>query len=331
MVRGHMRAARWLVAIALVPTLGCGGARSGAQRTTTTSPAATVTTAMSTGSTASTGAAACGAPHAAGQTTESFDFEGTTRTYELYVPPGYDGTTPVPVVFDFHGYGSSAKEQMLYGNFRPEADRDTFLIVAPDGQGASRHFNLTGEPGLQDDVAMVGALLDHVEAGFCVDTHRVFSTGMSDGGAMTSVLACISAARFAAFAPVAVIVHPPCPASRSVPIEAFMGTDDPIVPFNGGTVNCCGNATIGAAPDAMAGWADQDGCAATPTEDQVGSEVRRQTWTGCTGGADVVFYIIDGGGHTWPGAIPIAALGKTTDQVDASQTIWDFFKAPPLP
>ena len=95
----------------------------------------------------------------------------------------------MPVVFNFHGFGSNAKQQMVYGNFKPLADRDDFLIVAPDGQGSSRHFNLQGEAGLQDDVAMVNALLDHIEATFCVDTKRVFSTGMSDGGAMTSVLA----------------------------------------------------------------------------------------------------------------------------------------------
>jgi polyhydroxybutyrate depolymerase len=41
----------------------------------------------------------------------------------------------------------------------------------------------------------------------------------------------------------------------------------------------------------------------------------------------VVLYSIIGGGHTWPGAIPIASLGMTTKQIDASSTIWDFFAA----
>ncbi len=119
-------------------------------------------------------------------------------------------------MFDFHGFGSNAVQQMVYGNFKPEADRDDFLIVAPDGQvPADRHFNLTGEKGLQNDVQMVGALLDHIEATFCVDRTRVYSTGMSDGGAMTSVLACEMSNRFAAFGAVAVVVacggHAPGP------------------------------------------------------------------------------------------------------------------------
>ena len=73
-----------------------------------------------------------------------------------------------------------------------------------------------------------------------------------------------------------------------------------------------------------------DGCASSPTEVRLSSEVRRQTWTGCQGSGTVVFYIIDGGGHTWPGAIDIGGLGTTTKQIDASATIWDFFKSHPL-
>ena len=122
----------------------------------------------------------------------------------------------MPVVFNFHGYGSNAIQQMVYGNFKPEADRDDFLIVAPDGQvPKSRHFNLTNEPGLQSDVGMIGALLDHIESTFCVDARRVYSTGMSDGGAVTSVLACVAFNRFAAFAAVAVIVTAPIAAGSA--------------------------------------------------------------------------------------------------------------------
>ena len=263
---------------------------------------------------------------------ETFNFKGQERTFQLYVPAGYDGTRAVPVVFNFHGYGSNAVQQMAYGNFKPLADRDTFLIVAPDGQGEDRHFNLTNESGLQDDVAMVGALLDHLESVLCVDAKRVFSTGMSNGGAMTSVLACREFDRFAAFGAVAVIVFVPgCGGSHPIALAGFMGTDDPVVPFDGGPVNCCGGLVIGAAPDAMAGWAAHDGCVTEFKEEQVGTDVRKRTWTGCQPGGEVVFYIIDGGGHTWPGSIPVDRLGKTTTEIDASAVIWDFFKAHPLP
>lgn len=322
-------------AMALVVSACAGSTKPAASHPATTaattsslSPATSAPAATAQGTAAGSGSpGSCGAPHAAGQSSERFVFEGVPRTYQLYVPRRYGGTQRVPVVFEFHGYGSNAAQQVFYGDFRPLAERDGFLIVAPDGQGATPHFNLTGEPGLQDDIAMVNALLEHIEAVFCVDTQRVYATGMSDGGAMSSVLACRDADRFAAFAPVAVVVYPGCTAARPVAITAFSGTADPIVPFNGGQVQCCGGATVPAAPDSMAGWARFDGCAPAFVEERLGTEVRRRTWSGCRAGGTVVFYIIDGGGHTWPGAVPFGSLGLTTQQIKATDTIWDFFKA----
>ncbi len=316
---------------AVVVAIACtAGACSSSSHTTagapSTTPATTVTTTAP--ATSTTASRACRRPHAAGQFAQSFTFAGQSRTYQLYVPSSYDGRTTVPVVFNFHGYGSNAGQQMAYGNFRPLADRHDFVIVAPDGQGApARHFNLGGEAGAQNDVDMVGALLDHVEATMCIDAGRVFSTGMSDGGAMTSTLACRMPDRFAAFAAVAVVLYlPGCAGSRPVPIMAIAGTADPIVPFNGGRVNCCGGATIAGAPKAMDGWAQHDGCAASTTT-RLSSQVERRTWSRCKPGGAVAFYIVDGGGHTWPGAIAVRRLGLTTTQLDASATIWDFFTA----
>lgn len=330
-----------VVAFAVVALLaaGCGSSSNPTTSPSTTRPATgnapsplptRVDTIPTATSTSTVPAVACSRPHPGGQTAETFTFQGMARTYQLYVPRKYTGTENVPVVFDFHGFGSNAVEQMVYGKYTPEADRDDFLIVAPDGQVPdNRHFNLTSEKGLQNDVQMVGALLDHIEATLCVDRTRVYATGMSDGGAMTSALACTMSNRFAAFGAVAVIIA--CGGTRSVPIMAFSGTADPVVPFNGGKVSCCGGASLGSAPAAMARWAEHDHCAKNFTEVRLGTEVRRRTWSGCDPGSAAVFYIIDGGGHTWPGSIHIDRLGKTTDQIDASATIWKFFQAHTLP
>jgi polyhydroxybutyrate depolymerase len=308
-----------LVAIAACVLAACSSSSSHSSAPTV--PASTTTTPPTT-----VAAAACNRPHPAGQSSQSFAFDGQQRTYQLYVPKGYDGTKNVPVVFDFHGFGSNAVQQMVYGNFKPEAEKSTFLIVAPDGQGADRHFNLTSEPGLQNDLQMVPKLLDHIEATLCVDPSRVYSTGMSDGGAMTSVLACTQNKRFAAFAPVAVVLNLPC-GSTPVAFMGFSGSADPVVPYNGGKVNCCGGTTLGAAPKAAAGWAAHDKCNATPEDTKVSSEVMKRTWSGCEPNGQVIFYTIVGGGHTWPGSpIKIASLGKTTDQIDASATISKFFQ-----
>jgi polyhydroxybutyrate depolymerase len=318
---------RWFATSAVV-VIAAIAAASCSSSTSATAPTTVPTTTVPT--TTSTAPACTAKPHTPGQFSQTFEFQGVARTYQIYVPRLYVATTRVPLVFDFHGFGSNAIEQMVYGNFKPLADRNDFLIVAPDGQGANRHFNLSGEKGLQNDVAMVLALLDHIEATLCVDAARVYSTGMSDGGAMTSVLACVASNRFAAFGPVAVQLSPPSCGTHPVAMVAFHGTADAVVPYNGGKVNCCGGAVVASTPKAMAGWAAHDHCAAKFTDVRLGTEVERRTWSGCTATSNVVLYSIDGGGHTWPGSIPVARLGMTTQQIDASATIWAFFLAHPL-
>ncbi|HEX9530946.1 MAG TPA: PHB depolymerase family esterase [Acidimicrobiales bacterium] len=271
-------------------------------------------------------------PQPAGLSTVTMSYQGQDRTYALYVPASYSGTTSVPVVFEFHGYSSNAFQQVVYGDFRPLADRDGFVIVAPNGQGRDQHYNLTREPGLQDDVAFVGAVADRVESQLCVDRRRIYATGMSDGGAMTSALACGAAGRFAAFGPVAAELYlPTCAAGRDVSIAAFHGTADPIVPFKGGGVSCCGSPTLGSAPDAMAGWAGHDGCAQQFTDTRLSPQVIERQWSGCHPGTEVRFYMIQGGGHTWPGSkIALGPLGLTTNEISATDTLWAFFQAHPL-
>jgi polyhydroxybutyrate depolymerase len=329
--------------LALAFVIGAGACSTGAPeardpattvpaRPTTTTGVTTTTAAPTT--TTTTGAPPCDRPHAAGQAGDSFEFDGVDRAYTLFVPSAYDGRRALPVVFNFHGYGGNGGQQMLYSDLDTVAEREGFLVVAPDGQGTAetRHWNLTGEAGFQNDVAMTGALLDHLAATLCIDARRAYATGMSYGGVMTSVLACTANDRFAAFAPVAgMIAVPGCARDRTVAIVGFMGTDDPTIPFEGGQVRCCGQPTLPSAPDAMAGWAAHNACAPTFTDARLGSEVRRRTWSRCRPGGDVAFYIVDGGGHTWPGSpIDNPRLGHTTRQINADELMWQFFEAHPL-
>jgi polyhydroxybutyrate depolymerase len=112
-----------------------------------------------------------------------------------------------------------------------------------------------------------------------------------------------------------------------VPIIAFHGKQDTVVPFDGGRLSCCGNPTIAAAPDTMANWARHDGCAADPVEEVVKGQATVRRWTGCKPGGVVELYVLGDGGHTWPGT-PLGGdlLGGASKDVDASEVIWAFFK-----
>lgn len=266
---------------------------------------------------------------------------GGERSYVLYVPERYTGERPVPVVFEFHGHGSSAGAQVVYGDFRPLADRDGFVVVAPDGRitpsDRGRHFHLFGATpgGEADDVAFTVALLDHLSTVLCIDRRRVYATGMSNGGAMSTALACRAADRFAAVGPVAVLLYlPDCANSaRPVAVAGFMGTDDAVVPYAGGRVNCCNNPTLPSALDSMTKFARRNACADRPVESRPAPSVLLRRWSaGCTAGAAVDFYTLEGGGHTWPGAaVDVPRLGVTTKEVDATDVLWAFFRDHPLP
>lgn len=286
--------------------------------------------------TTASGAAPCaparpvtaGAPEAGRGT---LPFGGIERRYLLHLPPQYDGTTRLPVVFDFHGHGSSAAAQLVYSGIVPVADREGFVVVAPEGQGRPQHFTLLGATETEaDDVAFTIALLDELEGRLCLDASRVYATGMSNGGALSSVLACRAADRFAATGAVAALIYvPECDdTDRVASFVAMMGTADPVVPFAGGRVNCCGNPVIPAAPDTVASFARHHGCDPEPSTEAIGDDVELQRFEGCDDGASVEFYVIEDGGHTWPGSpldLSSRGLGNTTASLDATETLWAFF------
>ena len=273
----------------------------------------------------------------AGGSSGSLTFGGIERLYLLHVPAGYDATEPTPVVFNFHGHGSSAAAEMAYADFRPLAERETFLVVAPEGQGSPRRFTLLGATATEaDDAGFAVALLDHLAAEVCIDDRRVFATGMSNGGALSSVLACRASDRFAAVGAVAAMIFvPPCAeGGRPAPIVAMMGDADPVVPYAGGRVNCCGNPNIPAAPDTLAGFARRSNCDEPPEERRPKPTIAHRVWKGCDEGTAVELFTIEGGGHTWPGAsfdLASRGLGVTTQELIATETIWAFFEAHPLP
>jgi len=157
---------------------------------------------------------------------------------------------------------------------------------------------------------------------------------------MSSLLACRLPSRIAAIAPIAgVEFNEPCDGAP-VPVIAFHGTADPFVPYKGGGLNSVtianqnfykGHLPAGLpAPHgvdaSMALWARHNGCTATPVEQRISREVRKRTWQHCR--AATLLYVVDGGGHSWPGKPQPAfekTFGHTTTDIDATSLIFSFF------
>ncbi len=299
-------------------------------------------------------------PHAAGDSNEMIVSGGLTRDYILHVPPSYNGSDALPLVLNFHGHGSNGADQVAYTGLNAKADAAGFITATPQGlvtqNDSLPHWNAalappeTGEP---DDVGFVEDLINFLGLELCIDSNLVYSTGISNGAAMSVRLACSLSDRIAAIAPVAGVYWPPvvvdgpvvepsgCPsATRPVPVIAFHGTDDLHWPFDGG-IGVSGFDIRLSIEAALAEWATHENCGSVPQESQAASGVRLVRHVGCDHNALVELYAVedadgdgpgtDGGGHTWPDAtIDIPALGATTHEISANDLMWDFFVAHPL-
>lgn len=262
---------------------------------------------------------------------------GERRSYLLYVPESYDPSKPTPLVITIHGFAQWPAHQMHITRWNDLADEYGFIVVYPAGTRFPMRWRIVGEAGSSldpmRDVTFISDLIDKLEAEYNIDPSRIYANGLSNGGGMSFLLSCRMSDRIAAIGTVAGAFNLPwddCQPSRPVPTMVFHGTDDPIVPFEGGRYHDS-DFFFPAIPDWVAALARRNGCDPQPGELPASGQVSGIRYTGCA--ADVTFYTIAGGGHTWPGGNPIPAwiAGYTSQDIDATRTLWAFFQSHPLP
>jgi polyhydroxybutyrate depolymerase len=273
--------------------------------------------------------------------------DGVSRTYRVHVPSGYKATVPVPLLLAFHGAGSNSGDMADLTGLGKVADRAGFLVVYP--QGIDYHWNAgrsTGSTAAQvDDLGFVRALLTRLESDYAIDRQRVYATGFSNGAFFSQRLACAMTADFAAVASVSGQMSQAlslvCKPARPISMLLVHGTDDPIVPYDGGSVQGSRGGTLLSVAATAAFWEHADACPAGGASVKLpdaspadGTHVRREEHAGCADGTEVTLYTVKNGGHTWPDGPQydqIWIIGKVTHALDASATIWEFLARHPLP
>lgn len=261
--------------------------------------------------------------------------DGRTRDYLLHVPIGYSSAKSYPLVMLFHGGYGGYKQVMKQTNFAAKADSEGFVVVSPDG--IDGHWNDGAHNPDIDDVAFMRQLLSSVEAKLSVDSKRIYATGISNGGHFTQRVACGMPGVFAAIgtdvAPLSENMLQIC-SFLPIPIIGIQGGADPLTPIAGGDGKGEGGILLSAVAT-MQKWAEINECKPTATLTQIpptvsdGTSVDKYTFSGCK--ADVVYYIVQGMGHGWP---PTPATierisGKTSQNINATDVVWDFFAAHP--
>ena len=262
----------------------------------------------------------------------SITHDGIQRDYILYIPELYDGSSAVPLVLNFHGYGSNANEQMFYGDFRDIADTEGFLLVHPEGTTfIGNQFWNVGFPGISstiDDVGFTEALIDELATLYTINLDRVYATGMSNGGFMSFLLACQLSEKIAAIASVTGSMTPDtydaCSTQHPTPILQIHGTSDGVVPYDG---NIIWTLSI---VDVISYWVNYNNCGTNPTitafqdiDPSDESTVEHIVYSGGDNGVTTEHMKVIGGGHTWPGSV--FNLPGTNYDINASMEIWQFF------
>jgi polyhydroxybutyrate depolymerase len=263
-----------------------------------------------------------------GEQTFTLDWDGAARSYFARIPTSYDATSPLPVVFVFHGFTQTAEQIETVSKMTPAAEARGYLVVYAQGLGTS--WNAGGCCGSSstfsvDDVGFVGAMIDDLSTKLCLDPKRVHACGFSNGGMLSHRLGCEAADRIASFGAVSgTMAVTDCTPSRPIAVMHQHGTADFVVPYDGFFI---GADTV---PETIAGWVSRNGCTTeTVTFDE--GDATCVTHGGCTADADVTLCTLEGGGHQWPGGESAGPGGEVNMDLAGSEALLDFFDAHPLP
>jgi polyhydroxybutyrate depolymerase len=278
----------------------------------------------------------------------TLDQDGEERSFLVTVPPQYDESEPIPLLIALHPLQSTGRQMRDVTELDDLAKAEGFIAVFPDAK--DKIWNLGGinifEPS---DIEFISLLIDFMADRYAVDAGRVYLVGASMGALMTYQAACELTDRIAGVGVVMGATMPSflaenCVPSAPMPLIAIHGTADETLPIDGGLVLVKGiplPVLFWSAEESLGFWAENNGCAGTvlsvdlPDSDPSdGTTVRQETYIGCPAAAPVVFYRVEGGGHTWPRSGPRfdfkdnddSPNRRVSNDIDASRLVWDFLR-----
>ena len=243
------------------------------------------------------------------------------RFYYIYTPTNLDSNESIPVLFAFHGYGSSAMRHLNYTNYFPLADSNNFIVIYPQGATTatlSTHWNVGGwtSKSTIDDLDFVETIIGLIKDKIQIDETRIYSSGMSNGGYMGYHLACNLSNKFAAIVSVTGSMtndtYNDCNPTHPTPILQIHGLLDFVVPYDGNS----GSKSI---PDVIDYWVNYNSCISDPEtviryDDY--SLIVYDTYTSCLNNVNIKLILHPEMGHDWP--------SLQSYNINASAEIWNF-------
>ena len=251
--------------------------------------------------------------------TQTLTHDGITREYILYIPSSYNGTSEVPLLFNFHGFGGEASDYMNYVDMRSLAEAENFILVYPQGtllQG-STHWNPSlphpNNKSSADDLGFIETLINQLSSDYMIDSERIYACGYSNGAMMSYGLAFHKSDLMAAVGSISgAMLDTDIIPSHPMPVIVFHGTSDGVLPYNG-------SSEFNSIDTVLAYWIGFNNTHTTPTINRIndnGTIIEHYSYTDGNNNTSVEHYKITGGGHVW---FDISYDGSNT-----SQLIWDF-------
>lgn len=275
--------------------------------------------------------------------------EGRSRAWISYMPAKL---APHPaLVIVLHGSmgtGQQARAVSFGYDFDRLADQNGFLVAYP--QGVDGNWNdcratqaNTAKRQHIDDTGFLRALVQRLSHQHGVDPSNVYVAGVSNGGSMTICLAMLTPDLARAYA--AVIANVPtadnmsaAPSGKVVSILFMNGTDDPVVPWNGGTVELwpvlASRGTVLSTPASVGYFRHLAGLEGAPritrfadADTSDGTTVEASLWS-AGGRHRVALFAVHGGGHNvpQPRMYGMRLLGRSNRDIRAANEIWTFFQ-----
>jgi polyhydroxybutyrate depolymerase len=263
---------------------------------------------------------------------------GLMYSYILSVPKTVDPTKRTPVIVHWHALSSDPEEARALTSVDAKAEAAKMLVVYPRSPDkswdAGSCCTTTVNGKRRDEEVFARELIKDVVAKACVDEHRIYTNGFSNGGMISQMLSCKMADVFAAAAPTGSTLTSPqaeCKPSRPIPMFLINGTADPLVGYN--APGFAGGISV---PNDVKFWADQNKCTGMPEMFLQMGKATCSRYTQCAAGVEVAYCSVEGMGHCVPGMKKESAttcltksgiaLGMPNDDIDAVQMDFDFLK-----
>jgi len=267
---------------------------------------------------------------------EKIEVNGKNREY-LFRAPHVDKKYPLLILL--HGGLENSVDIEKSTGMSLLARKEGFAVVYPNAINGRWNDGREVLKEKYDDVLFISRLIDNILNSYNIDSKRVYACGLSNGGMMVHRLSAELSHKLTAIASVAgnmpKSVGDNFSIEREISALIIHGTEDPIVPYNGGEVKSNLQGLVLSARETAMKYVNANRCSKIPKIEWLNKEsmdkckVKLEKFSKGKRGTEVFFYTVENGGHCWHGTskpYPSSIVGNYCRDINVSELILNFFK-----